>query len=145
MELIMALMCDRAHATDDGKLDLHGVFSDLFAPAFPARRDKMVLVAGIEWDRDDEGRFQFKVDLVDPAGRPVLTLDGHTDVDKRAPDRPPARTWLIMPLQDVVFRAAGVHQITVRVKGKEFEGSSLHVLQSEGPAEPEKRPAKSKG
>ena len=53
MELILALMCDDASTTSDGKLDVHGVFNDLFAPGFPARRDKMVLVAGIEWDRED--------------------------------------------------------------------------------------------
>ena len=36
MELIMALVCERAVTTKDGKLDLHGVFNDLFAPGFPA-------------------------------------------------------------------------------------------------------------
>ena len=131
MELILALMCDEARTTSDGKLDVHGVFNDLFAPGFPARRDKMVLVAGIEWDREDEGRFTFKVDLVEPSGRPILTLDGHTDVDKRPADRPPARTWLIMPLEDVVFRGPGVHRLTVRLKGKEMSGAALHVFPSE--------------
>lgn len=131
MELILALVCDDARTTSDGKLDVHGVFNDLFAPGFPARRDKMVLVAGIEWDREDAGRFTFKVDLVDPVGRPILTLDGHTDVDLRPAERPPARTWLIMPLEDVVFRGPGVHRLTVRVKGKELTGAALHVLPAE--------------
>jgi hypothetical protein len=133
MELILTLLCDDAGATKDGKVNVKGLFNDLFAPGFPARRDKMMLVAGIEWDREDEGRFQFKVDLTDPSGRPILTLDGHTDVDKRTPDRPPARTWLIMKLEDVVFRGPGMHRITVRVKGQELRGSALHVLTS--PAE----------
>ncbi len=141
MELILALVCDEARTTSDGKLDVHGVFNDLFAPGFPARRDKMVLVAGIEWDREDAGRFQFKVDLVDPVGRPILTLDGHTDVDLRSPERPPARTWLIMALEDVVFRGPGMHRITVRVKGKEMTGTALHVLPSEtATAAPIKQP-----
>lgn len=130
MELILALMCDEARTTSEGKLDVRGVFNDLFAPGFPARRDEMVLVAGIEWDREDEGRYAFKVDLVEPSGRPILTLDGHTDVDKRSEDRPPARTWLIMPLKDVVFRAPGMHRLTVRVKGKEMTGAALHVIKS---------------
>ena len=102
MELIMALVCERAVTTKDGKLDLHGVFNDLFAPGFPARQERLVLVLGLEWDRSDEGRFTFKVDLLDPTGRPVMSLDGHTDVDRRRPDQPPARTRLIMPLKDMV-------------------------------------------
>ena len=127
MELIMALVCDRAHAKD-GKLDVHGVFNDLFAPGFPARQERMVLVLGIEWDRADEGRFAFKVDLLDPTGRPTLTLDGHTDVDRRTPTQPPARTRLIMPLMDVVFSRPGAYRFTVRIKGKELQGPPLHVM-----------------
>lgn len=130
MELTLALVCDDARTTTDGKLDVHGVFNDLFAPGFPARRDKMVLVVGIEWEREDSGRFQFKVDLVDPSGRPTLTLDGQTDVDQRPPHRPPARTRLIMPLENVVFVAPGSYRFTIRVKGKELAGPVLHVLTS---------------
>lgn len=131
MELILALLCDDARTTADGKLDMQGVFNDLFAPGFPARRDKMVFVAGIEWDRKDTGRFQFKVDLVDPSGRPAMTLEGHTDVDERPEDRPPARTWLIMPLENVVFTGPGLYRFTIRVKGKELDGPALHVFPSD--------------
>jgi hypothetical protein len=129
--LILALLCDDACTTADGKLDMHGVFNDLFAPGFPARREKMVFVAGIEWDRKDSGRFQFKIDLVDPSGRPALTLEGHTDVDERPEDRPPARTWLIMPLENVVFTRPGCYRFTIRIKGTELTGPALHVFPSD--------------
>jgi len=128
VEMILALLCDNAHTTADGKLDIHGAFNDLFAPGFPARREKMVFVAGIEWERKDSGRFQFKVDLLDPSGRPAMTLEGHTDVDERPEDRPPARTWLIMPLENVVFTGPGRYRFTIRVKGKELAGPALHVF-----------------
>ncbi|MSR36769.1 MAG: hypothetical protein EXR95_09060 [Gemmatimonadetes bacterium] len=131
MELIQAMVCDRAVMTKDGKLDVHGVFNDLFAPGFPARQERMVLVLGIEWDRVDEGRFTFKIDLLDPSGRPTMTLDGHTDVDRRRPDQPPARTRLVMPLTDVVFMAPGAYRFTVRVKGAELKGPPLHIFAAE--------------
>lgn len=136
MELTQALVCDRAVATKDGKLDVYGVFNDLFAPGFPARQERMTLVLCLEWDRADEGRFSFKVDLVDPSGRPIMTLDGQTDVDRRAPDQPPARTRLIMPLKDVVFTRAGAFRFTVRVKGQELRGPALHLMESPPPAPP---------
>jgi hypothetical protein len=136
VELTLALVCDRAVTTKDGKLDLHGVFNDLFAPGFPARQERLVLVLGLEWDRTDEGRFSFKVDLLDPTGRPVMTLDGHTDVDKRRPDQPPARTRLIMPLKDIVFSAPGAHRFVVRVKGQQLNGPALHIMTADSAPAP---------
>ena len=93
----------------------------------------MMLVVSIEWDRDDDGRFKFRVDLFDPTGRPSLTVEGETDVDRRPPDRPPARTRLIMPLENVVFPVAGAYRFRVRVKGQDFDGPVLHLLQGSTP------------
>ena len=137
MELTTALVCDDARATEDGKLDVHGVFNDLFATGFPAKQERMVLVMGIEWDRTDQGRHTFRVDLEDPSGRPTLTLEGHTDVDRRTPDRPPARTRLIMPLEDVVFPRPGAYRFVLHMKGKQLPGPAVHVLVAEHPVPPE--------
>ena len=131
MELVLGLICDDAGATPEGKLDVRGVFNDLFAPGFPAKQDRMVLVLAVEWDREDQGRFQFRVDLVGPEGTRSLTVDGHTDVDPRPPDRPPARTRLVMPLEDVVFPVPGRYWFRVRMKGRTFEGPSLHLVEKD--------------
>lgn len=133
MELVLGLVCDDARATPEGKLDVQGVFNDLYAPGFPAKQDHMVLVLAMEWDRDDQGRFQFRVDLKGPDGRPSLTVDGHTEVDRRPPERPPARTRLVMPLEEVVFPEAGTYRFEVRMKGRTFEGPALHLVEQDAP------------
>lgn len=133
MELLLGLVCDDARTTPEGKLDVQGVFNDLFAPGFPARQDRMVLVLAFEWDRDDQGRFQFRVDLTGPDGEPSLTVDGHTDVDRRPPERPPPRTRLVMPLEEVVFPSPGRYRFEVRMKGRTFDGPSLHLIEREPP------------
>ena len=102
MRLQLALVCDHAEQTGDGKLDIRGVFNDLTAPGFPARHD-MVLVMTLEWSRDDIGLYDFEVDLTGPSGQSTVTIQGHSDVDRRDPDHPPARTQIVMPLQGVVF------------------------------------------
>ena len=127
----MALICEEAHTNPDGKLDIRGIFNDLFAPGFPAQQPRMVLVMGIEWNRNDEGRYEFLVDLEDPTGRPVLTLDGHTDVDRRSPERPPARTRLIMPLEQVVFPQPGAYRCVLRLNTARLQGPALHVMLAE--------------
>jgi hypothetical protein len=145
MHIQLALVCDDARMRPDGKMDVEGVFNDLAAPGFPAKQERMVLVTTIEWDRGEEGRNKFKVDLMGPDGRPSLTLDGETEVDQRPADRPPPRTRLIMPLENVVFPRAGKYTFEVRVKGKKLRGPSIFVMEVEtgtGMERPAAPPAK---
>jgi Family of unknown function (DUF6941) len=137
MELQLALVCDHAQMTDDGKLDVHGVFNDLYAPAFPALQAHMVLVLAVEWGRSDTGRYRFRVELLDPEGKPTLSVEGQTDVDSRPADRPPARTRLMLPLEQVVFPKPGAYRFKVQLKGKWHEGPSLHLMPSGTPPDPE--------
>lgn len=136
MELVLALVCDEARAEPDGKLDVRGVFHDLFAPGFPAKQDRMVLVLVLEWDRGDQGRYQFSVDLLDPNGRPSLTVRGHSDVDARGGEGAPARTRLVMPLEEVVFPIPGPYRFRVRVKGREMDGPAVYLVRTEPASEP---------
>lgn len=131
MHLQLALICDHAAATPEGKLDIHGVFNDLFAPGFPAKQARMVLVLALEWDRTDEGRHKFKVELLDPMGKPSLTVEGDTEVDRRPVGRPPARTRVILPLEDVVFPVPGRYTFDLRVKGKRLKGPSLYLIETD--------------
>lgn len=130
MNLELALVCDDAREDEEGKLDVHGIFNDLYAPSFPAKQDRMILVAVIEWDRGDSGRHQFRVDLLGPDERPSLTVDGHSDVSPRPDDRPPARTRLVLPLEEVVFPQPGRYRFQVRVKGRDLPGPSLHLVET---------------
>ena len=136
MELALGLVCDEAHVDPEGKLDVRGAFHDLYAPGFPAKQDRMVLVLALEWDAGDHGRYQFTVDLVDPEGRPSLTVRGHSDVDAREEGRPPARTRLVMPLEEVVFPVPGRYRFQVKVKGRELEGPAVHLVRTDPRPEP---------
>jgi hypothetical protein len=131
MELQLALFCDEAQETPDGKLNAQGIFHDLFAPGFPAMQERMVLVLVMDWDRKDEGRYNLKAELIAPDGSVVLTVEGHSDVQKQPPERPPARTRLVMELKKAVFPQAGRYHLRAVVKGKRFRGPSLHLVMME--------------
>lgn len=131
MQLLLAAVCDDAQLNTQGKLDVHGVFNDLYSPGFPAKQDRMVLVLVIEWDREDQGRYQFRVDLEGPDGKPSISLDGHSEVDPRPADRPPPRTRLVMPLEEVVFPQPGPYRFKVTMKGRELPGPSLYLVESD--------------
>lgn len=132
MHVLALAFCEHAQLRPDGKLDIHGAFHDLAAPGFPAKQDDMVLVAALEWDPGDAGRYQLKVDLVGEAGHPALTVNGETEVRAPGPDGRPARTYLIMPLQDVVFPAPGAYRLELRIKGRTHEGPLLHLWEVAG-------------
>jgi hypothetical protein len=130
MHLRFSCVCDDARPTEDGKIDVHGVYHDLAAPGFPARQDMLVLVLVLEWSREDHGRFLFKADLEDLEGKVSITVEGETEVHEPNPDYPPARSQLIMPLENVVFPSAGQYQFKVKVKGHTFDGPSLYLMEA---------------
>lgn len=136
MHLRFSCICEDARPTPEGKVDVHGVYHDLAAPGFPARQDLLVLVLVLEWDRGDHGRYLFKADLEGEDGKITVTVEGETEVHRARPEHPPARSQLIMPLEDIVFPRAGQYQFRVRVKGQTLEGPSLYLLEApEGGAE----------
>ena len=137
MRLLYGVICEHAGQDAHGRLDIHGVFHDLYAPGFPAKQDRMTLVLVMEWERDDHGRFNFQVDLLGPGGEKSLSLNGHTDVDARDEDEPPARTPLVMGLDEVIFPEPGPYRFLARVKGRDVEGPELNLLRTE----PEREPA----
>ncbi len=130
--MLQAFFCDDA-ATEGGKLHIHGIYNELMAEGFPARQERLVLCGVIEWRPDDTGRQAFSVDLLDPGEQPVFTVEGHTDVHDVGAGRPPARTHLILPLENVVFPCAGRYRTRFRFGEVERFGPDLYLSDSRDP------------
>lgn len=138
---IASLICANAGPGDAGRLDIQGVFSELFAVGFPARQDRLVLVVLLHWAHEDAGRIEFRIDLVDEAGDAIFTIDGHTDVEARPVSLPPARTQLVLPLHNILFPAAGHYRFRMKIGESLLDGASLFVCeqgqQADGTAAPD--------
>jgi hypothetical protein len=130
MHLRFSAVCEDALPTPDGKIDVRGVYHDLSAPGFPAKQDRIVLVLVIEWSQEDHGRYVFKADLEDDEGNISLTVEGETEVHRPAPDQPPARSQLIMPLEGVVFPHPGQYTFRVKVKGHTLDGPGIYLMEA---------------
>ncbi len=131
MRVLASAICDHAAASSGGKLDIRGIFHDLYAPGFPARQEQMTLVLVLEWDRRDSGRYNFRVDVRGPAGKPALTVEGHSEVAPRPADRPPPRTRLVMPLKNIVFPEPGRYDFRITAKGRALRGPVLYLIPME--------------
>ncbi len=124
------LFCTDAGEGSDGKLSIHGIFNELRAPDFPARQDRIVLVGIVEWPRDLEGRIPFTVNLNDPEGMAIFSIEGHTDVAARPPSQAPAKTQFILPMEKVMFPAPGRYQARIDIDGTDLAGPSMHLMRS---------------
>ncbi len=130
MELILAVACEEARARPDGRLDLVGVFDELSAPGFPARQDALTVVFVMEWPPEQEGRQDFRADLLHSDGTRVVTIQGHTDVTSGDRRRP--RTQLIMPMKDIIFPQAGEYRFRLTVGDGAVTALSLLVSEAPG-------------
>lgn len=107
MRVLYAVICEEAQARADGRVDIHGVFHELFAPGFPAQQDRLVLAVAVEWNDGELGRQPFRIDLLDPNQTPVGTISGHSDVAASSGGHAPLRTQLVMPMDGIVFPEPG--------------------------------------
>ncbi len=122
------LFCTDANTRSDGKLDIQGVFNELYANDFPARQERLVLVGVVEWPRELDGRIPFTVDLVDAEGLAIFSIEGHTEVDARPAARAPAKTHFVLPMENVMFPSHGCYSVRVNLNGEEIAGPAIHLL-----------------
>lgn len=130
MILRLSAVCEAAHERPDGRLDLAGMFNELSAPGFPAMQDRMTVVFLVEWDESEAGRQPLRADMIDEAGRKLLTIQGHTEVEARTSERAPAQTRLIMPLEKVVFPKPGRYTFELVAGGDAVTACSFFVGES---------------
>jgi uncharacterized protein DUF6941 len=130
LKVLYALLCEDARERHDGRLDVHGVFHQLYAPGFPAQQERMVLAMAVEWEPHERGRIDFSIDLMDPGQSPALSITGHTDVSEREPLMGPPQTRIIMPLDGVVFPAEGTYLFELKVGEERLPLAPLHLIQN---------------
>jgi hypothetical protein len=130
VRLLYAVNCEGAEARPDGRLDVRGIFHQLYAPGFPAKQDRIVLALAVEWDAEGAGAQAFKIDLLDPSGSPVLTISGETEIVARVPGEAPPRTLVVLPMEEVIFPTAGTYFYEIDVNGEKTRTTPMHLVES---------------
>jgi len=132
LKVLYALLCEQAQERNDGRLDVHGVFHQLYAPAFPAQQERMTLAVAVEWEPHERGKIEFSIELLDPSHSPALSITGHTEVGEREGMQGPPQTRVIMPLDGVVFPAEGTYTFELVVAGERRPVAPLHLIRDPG-------------
>ncbi len=132
MKVPLAVVCDAANVSREGKLNILGVFSALRAVAFPCVHPSLTLVVGLEATFTERGEHVIDIRLVDADGGELLKLDGRVNVQGDRPGRPIV-SQAILQLNNLTFPRAGTYTVDILVDRRHERSVSLDVHEIQGP------------
>ncbi len=126
MHVSFALFADAANISQEGKLNILGVFDALHVAQLPAVHPRATLVVRLKALPDDVGRHTLGFVWVGPSGDEMWSSSGELEVG--AP--PPGATELDVPVIaaiDLPIQSAGTHVMRVALDGDLCAELVLHV------------------
>jgi hypothetical protein len=129
MEVDLAVIADAANVSQEGKLNILGIFDTIWAREFPFRHAAMVFVLRVKADFTEEGTHQLEVRLVDADGEQLFKAEGPIQVPSGAPGRP-VKPHVIMGLSGASFNRAGDYSFELVIDGQHLKSVPLYIMQA---------------
>lgn len=130
MEISLALVADAANREESGKLNVLGVFDQVYSDKFPYRHPEMFVVVRFTANPSEFGKKkEIEVCLLDPDGNVVgarLTAKGQVPVPE-AGGR--ASIEMLLRMVNVPFERPGRYAVSILVAGEEKASIPLEVLE----------------
>jgi len=112
----------------DGKLNVMGIFTHIFAPEFPARHPSSTLVTRITPDVDEyDAELEFAINLIGPDAETVWNFRRPIKLPPPHNGRP-SNLNVIHILHDLVFPAAGRYEFKVLIDNQEKADMALDAI-----------------
>lgn len=135
----MALLADEANVSQEGKLNVLGVFDRIAASTFPTAHPKMVFVFRVQAEYDDTGRhFAVRVRLMDEDGAAIFEASGNIVAPQVAPGEFVTANQLFN-LVGTQFPRPGSYKFVVNVGDLPPHETPLTLVQSNWSPEPSPR------
>jgi hypothetical protein len=131
MKVLYSVIAEDAQLRHDGRMDVHGIFHELYARGFPARQDRLTLVTTIEWLASERGAIDFTINLLDPDRAPALTINAQTQVEDEYAVHRPARTQMAIPIDGLVFPVAGTYEFQLTVGDHTEALTPIYLVEDE--------------
>jgi hypothetical protein len=132
----MAVLADEANVSQEGKLNLLGVFDRISAAEFPVVHPKLVFVFRVEADFGDSGRaFDVSVTLEDDDGNTLFDAEGQIVAPHVLPGEF-ATSNQLFALVGVQFPHPGMYRFVIRLGETEPHATPL-LVSAEGPNAPQ--------
>lgn len=124
----LAVLCDGANVSREGKLNILGIFSALRATQFPCVHPSLTLVVALEATWTERGEHSVDIRLVDADGGELLKLDGQVNVHGERPGRS-ILTQAILQLNNIAFPHPGTYTVDILVDRRHERSLPLEVVE----------------
>lgn len=128
MDVSLAVLSDFASVTQEGKLNIMGIFGEVNPPGLPFSLPLMYLVIVFDASPAEVGSEKnARVVMLDGEGREGLSIENSLAVPP--PGRPGRRTTFnaILALQGVTFQQPGDYEFSILINGEEKRSVPLRV------------------
>ena len=130
MEVSLGVLADAANVSQDGKLNILGIFNALGAATFPATHPSMNLVVCFEATRAEEGKTKkIEIQLADGDGQKLFTINTQLVVPPGTPGTP-IRMNHILALNGIRFPKAGDYVFNVLIGDDQKAAVGLKLLEA---------------
>jgi hypothetical protein len=118
MEIVLALVADAANTTDDGKLNLLGVFQTIAAPEVPACHALFYIVFKVRAGSEEKGTdHTFSIQLKDADLRSVCELEDRPFSIPTDTKMPFAEIGIIIAMHSLIFPVFGHYLFQILIDG----------------------------
>ncbi len=129
MDLTLAVCCDAANVSREGKLNLLGIFNSIHAARFPATHPHLSLVLRVEARMGDEGTHPLEIKLVDEDGQQLFQVGGQLQLQGARPGRP-MTAQTVMDINHIQFPRPGTFTFEVFLGGRHLRSVAIHAFQA---------------
>jgi hypothetical protein len=127
LKTILFLAADYANTTPDGKLNVMGVFNQIYSHSFPTRHSSMFLVIKLGAELGEYGQTRdISIRLYDPDGTSLIDQSGQVQIPQPEKGIKPEIN-LILELKDVIFPIPGPYQFVIFIDGDHKGDLTVHV------------------
>ena len=108
MEIPLALLADSANISQEGKLNVLGVFNNITANSFPTIHPAMVLVVGVSASPAEYGLSRkCRIRLLDADAEQLLAIEGDLEISQPRDLAVPPSIYIPLSLPPITFPHAG--------------------------------------
>jgi hypothetical protein len=129
MQVQLALICDAANQSQQGKLNMLGEFDVLLARSFPCTHPQMSYAAKVRWPMSIGPTVRFSLRVVDSDER-VIAGPLHFEARNSSPKVKDSEYGMLMALPIVLatFPAAGTYYFVLSALDEEINRIPFHLM-----------------
>ncbi len=130
MEITQALLADYANIAEGGKLNVLGIFSNIYATNFPANHPQMRLIFMWEAHHVECGKTkQIEIELCDADGKKIFSIGGEFKIPEGKSGKSIYGNQIV-ELNNVRFEKAGEYVFNIIINGEHKTEAPFEVVTS---------------